>query len=242
MTKTNPQKVLKSLLFISLFLNLSAGIYLARRFYLKQQITLYVPPPKPAYYLDRNKLFEVLPKDSNSIIFLGNSLTQYFELAELFKNNHIKNRGIHGDDIEGALKRITPVVQSQPQKIFIELGGNDLDLGHTKIRLLNNYKRLLDTLQAACPKAKIYVQSLLPNENSSRLMPSYCSPQRNKEIKEVNVDLRKLAEEKGCTYIDAYSRFVLNGQLNPNYSVDGVHLSGEGYLVWTKILEPYVEE
>jgi len=198
--------------------------------------------PKPAYYLERDKLFEVLPKDSGSIVFLGNSLTQYFELAELFANLRVKNRGIHGDDIEGTLKRLASVIDLKPSKIFIELGTNDLDLFHTTERILLNYGRLIDTLQSTCPDTKIYVQSVLPVANSNSQMPSYCSPQRNKQIQELNKVLENLTRTKRCTYIDAHGQFTTKGQINPKYAVDGVHLSGEGYLLWTKIFRQYVEE
>lgn len=242
MAKRSNRRIFQIIFILSLLLNLFTAVYFVRKLSLKGQASAYIPPPKPAYYLDRDKLFDVLPKDSNSIIFLGNSLTQYFELAELFANNHVKNRGIHGDDLDGTLKRLTPIVQAQPKKIFIELGINDLALGHTKERLLKNYERLIDTLQKSCGQTKIYVQSILPTENSSLFTPTYCSPEKNKEIVAVNVDLRQLSTAKGCTFIDAHRQFVLNGQLNSRYSVDGLHLSGEGYLLWTKILKPYVND
>lgn len=242
MTKTNKQKTWQVILFLSLLLNGFSLFYFTKKVISKNRNSSQVAPPRPAYYLDRDKLFQVLPSDSGSIVFLGNSLTQYYELAELFKNDKIKNRGIHGDDIEGVLKRLEPIIRSQPKKIFIELGTNDLDVGRSQENILTSYSRLIDTLQRTCPTAKIYIQSILPTANSSALLPSYCSPQRNKEIKEVNAALNKIAVTKSCTYIDVHRFFAVNEQLNPAYSVDGVHLSGEGYLRWTQILKPFVDE
>lgn len=243
MTKITNRNLLKWFLFLSLLLNIIAGIYIVRKLYRQPPVKAYTPPPKPAYYLDRDKLFDVLPKDSNAIIFLGNSLTQYFELAEFFQDIHIKNRGIHGDMLDGVLKRLTPIIASQPGKIFIELGVNDIEQNVPQDKVIERYKRLLDTLKTTCPGTKLYVQSLLPVADSSQYLPtSYCSQQMNKSIVAVNNELRKLAEMEQCTFIDAYSQFVFAGQLNPKYSVDGVHLSGEGYLLWTRILKPYVDE
>ncbi len=123
------------------------------------------------------------------------------------------------------------------------MGVNDIEQKVSQATLLKRYRLLIDTLKKSCPRTKLYVQSLLPVADSSlTLPPSYCSPQMNKSIVEVNMEIRKLAKEKACTFINAYEEFISGGQLEPRYSVDGVHLSGEGYLLLTKILKPYVEE
>ena len=44
------------------------------------------------YNLQRRSLFEVLPVYSSDIVFLGNSITDGCERAELFNNRHVKNR------------------------------------------------------------------------------------------------------------------------------------------------------
>ena len=50
-----------------------------------------------SYNFQRRSLFEVLPIHSNDIVFLGNSITDGCEWAELFDNPRIKNRGISAD-------------------------------------------------------------------------------------------------------------------------------------------------
>jgi lysophospholipase L1-like esterase len=242
-TRTNKPGLLGTVLFLSLLLNLLCAFFVGRRLLINSAATAYVPPPKPPYYLDRDKLFEAMPADSNAIVFLGNSLTQYFELAEFFPGIHVKNRGIHGDMLEKVLLRLSPIIASKPKKIFIEMGVNDLEQKVPKEKILELYDRLLDTLKSTCPSTKLYVQSLLPVADTSVYLPySYCSPQMNKNIVFMNKQLRWLAGRKACTFINLYDKFLLNNQLNPVYSVDGVHLSGEGYVLWTKILQPYVNE
>ena len=193
--------------------------------------------------MDRNKLFEIMPADSNAVVFLGNSLTQYFELAEFFPGIDVKNRGIHGDMMEKVLLRLSPIIASNPKKIFIELGVNDIEQKVPKEKFLAMYDRLIDTLKNACPSTKLYVQSVFPVADTSSYLPySYCSPQMNKDIVFMNRQLRWLAQRKACTFVDLHDKFLLNNELNPLYSVDGVHLSGQGSALWTKILRPYVEE
>ncbi|MBP1916951.1 hypothetical protein [Lederbergia galactosidilytica] len=43
-------------------------------------------------------------------------------------------------------------------------------------------------------------------------------------------------------FVDIYTYVQLENELNKNYTVDGCHLSGQGYLVWTEVIKPFVEE
>ena len=237
-------KLFQALFFISISINVLAAAYFGKKLYNKLQAGAVstTAPPKPAYYLERDQLFELLLKDSNVIVFLGNSLTQYFELAEILQNSSVRNRGIHGDMSAGVLQRLSPIIKSQPKKIFIEIGINDLEQKVSKAEFLLNYQRLIDTLQATCKGARLYVQSILPVSDSSQRLQSYCSPEMNRLIVEVNNELQQLASKKRCTYINVHQHLLKGLELHPRYSVDGVHLSGEGYLQWAKVIKPYVEE
>jgi hypothetical protein len=74
-------KHLKLILILSIGLNLITTFFVAKELYLKYYASDSATVEKKAdktkikYFLNRQELFEVLPKDSNSIIFIGNSLT-----------------------------------------------------------------------------------------------------------------------------------------------------------------------
>jgi lysophospholipase L1-like esterase len=236
--------VFKRIIWISLTLNLVAFVFVAKRIYwscfrrvveTKQQVA----PMK--YWANRDELFAKLPTDSNDIIFLGNSLTQYFELAELFQNPHVKNRGIAGDKTDGVLDRLGAITKGNPSKVFIEIGVNDLGHKIPTDSILKNYCAVLDTLKRRCPKTNIYIQSVLPVADSSNVLNAdYCSAGTNKSIEAINQRLKVIASDKNVTYIDIHSHFQESGHLKPAYTFDGVHLTGDGYLLWTKLLLPYV--
>ena len=47
--------------------------------------------------------------------------------------------------------------------------------------------------------------------------------------------------ENNITYIDIFSHLLdSSGNLGKEYSKDGLHLLGIGYLKWKNIIEPYV--
>ena len=81
------------------------------------------------FYYQRATLFEVLPTSKSDIIFLGNSITNGGEWAELLGNPHAKNRGISGDTTQGVLDRLSTITKGKPSKIFLLIGTNDLSRG-----------------------------------------------------------------------------------------------------------------
>ena len=57
-------------------------------------------------------------------------------------------------------------------------------------------------------------------------------------IRFVNAALKRLAAEKGATYVDLYTRFLGEpGKMDKRYTNDGLHLTGEGFLLWKRILQ-----
>jgi lysophospholipase L1-like esterase len=57
----------------------------------------------------------------------------------------------------------------------------------------------------------------------------------------MNKELRALAKNAGVTYIDLHSRFAKNGQLPDEFTADGIHLTGKGYVLWRDTIQEYVE-
>lgn len=187
------------------------------------------------FYRDKTTHFETLPKSEEDIIFLGDSLTDLCEWSEFFRNSRINNRGICGDTTEGILNRINNIVESKPQKLFLMIGINDLSQGRKVGDVLNSYKLILKSLQEQTPKTKVFIQSLLPVNTQS--FPNRNPELTNKVIK-VNATLQELAKEFSFQYIDLYSSFLdSNNQLDAQYTSDGVHLNGQGYLIWKKVIE-----
>jgi lysophospholipase L1-like esterase len=188
------------------------------------------------FYRDKKSHYETLPKTESEIIFLGDSLTDLCEWAELFRDDRIKNRGICGDTTDGVLNRITETVKSKPEKLFIMIGINDLNQGRGVEYILDNYKNILEIFKADIPGTKVFIQSLLPVNNQI-----FKNNAVNEKIRLLNANLKELAEELSFQYIDLFSSFLdSNNQLDAQYTSDGVHLNGEGYLIWKKTIEKYV--
>lgn len=191
-----------------------------------------------AYYYHKKEHFETLPNTPNEIIFLGNSITDGAEWFELFGGNpNIKNRGIGGDDTDGVLERLSEVTSSQPKKVFVMIGTNDLAFGKTVEHVAENHRRIIDRIKKESPTTKIYMQSVLPVDDAIH----YTRP--NASMLEINKRLKAYCEETGVTYIDLVPLFIdSKGKLSKEYSGDGLHVNGKGYLKWVEAIRKFVEE
>ena len=185
------------------------------------------------YYNFLASNFATYPNKENEIVFLGDSITDWANWNELFGNERIINRGIGGDIIPGLLYRLEEVTESMPEKIFLMIGTNDLARDYTLNEIKTNYTNLIDQIQEQSPSTEIYVQSILPTNNDEK--------RPNEEIRSLNNHLESLANSMNYTYIDLFSHFTdRNGKLNMDYSYDGLHLNGKGYLVWKNVIEGHV--
>ena len=192
-------------------------------------------------YYQRASLFEILPVDSTDIVFVGNSLTHGCEWHELFGMPNIKNRGINGDVVQGVFERIDPVVKGHPKKIFLLTGVNDVSHNLTADSIATALGKLIDYIRVNTPQTRLYVQSLLPINNSFGRYKAIFG--KEQVIRDINVKLAAMAEEKGFVWINSYPIFAdENGNLDARYTNDGLHLLGNGYIHWKNFLMPYVME
>ena len=192
------------------------------------------------YYQHKKSMFESLPNSPSEIIFLGNSITDGCNWTELFSDLRVKNRGISGDITEGILNRLDEVTESNPAKIFIMIGINDLARNKSKKEILDNCEIIVDQIISDSPETEIYLQSILPvNKNYERFKSHYS---KSDSIVSMNKGLESLAERKGGIYVDLYSSFIDDeNNLKDEFTEDGLHLNGKAYGVWKSLIEKYID-
>lgn len=193
------------------------------------------------YNYQRRSLFEVLPVLSSDIVFLGNSITDGCEWAELFNNRHVKNRGISADRSGWLLDRLDPIIEGHPKKLFLLIGTNDLADGVTPDEIVANVAKLIDRFQNESRWTKIYVQSILPvnGKDFSKYKNHYA---HSHLIVPTNKKLEALCDEKEVTYLDVWGALAdHDGKLDKRYTNDGLHLMGDGYLVWRDAIKYHVK-
>jgi lysophospholipase L1-like esterase len=192
---------------------------------------------------DDAQLVAVL-KPKHLAILVGDSISLRFPPGKL-SEYRVLNQGISGETTAGLLKRLNVFDQTQPDVIFVMIGVNDLLRGRSDSEILEDQRRVIETLKAAHPEAKIVMQSILPHaveqvtwEGRDRLLAI-----PNHRIKALNEAVEAIALTESVDFFNLYSLFANSeGNLRRELSSDGLHLSTQGYEVWGIALQVYGEE
>ncbi|MDE6361789.1 MAG: hypothetical protein K2L53_02305, partial [Clostridia bacterium] len=177
------------------------------------------------------------------IVFFGDSITEMCNLKEYYPSLNACNRGISGDTTEDMLNRLkSNVIDVEPAKIVFLGGTNDIGKNIAPQDIANNIQSIIRQTQEALPNCKIYIQSVYPvNPVRKPTFFSQTGRRSNAAIDELNVLLQDLCNQCDCAYIDVNSSLKdQDGNLKSEYSVDGLHLTKEGYIRIASIITPYI--
>ena len=186
-----------------------------------------------------------LEKKSENIVFLGDSITDFYDLDKYYKGYNVVNSGISGNQTISLINEIkNRVYIYNPTKVFILIGTNDLvDSNRTNEEIVENIEKIVNGIKENRPKAKIYVESIYPvnNTDNKKVVHSTTKTRSNKRIKKINILIKEMCKDNNIEYINLYDELVdKDGNLNIDYTKDGLHMSEEGYEVITKKLKKYL--
>lgn len=201
-----------------------------------QKRTYDTVPNLPEHYWVRVEKFKKETNISGKVVFLGNSITEGGNWKKLLKDSTIINRGISGDNTFGVIARIDEIVKLKPASLFILIGTNDLSKKIPDEIVIENIFTIVSRVKAGSPKTKIFVQSILPINNTVEKFPQQFNNENH--ILTINDQLSRYAERLRYTYIDLYGKFLDDqGKLKSSYTFDGLHLNALGYQQWVEILK-----
>ncbi len=174
---------------------------------------------------------------SNDIVFLGDSLTESFDLNKHFSMDNLKNRGMSGNMTEHVIYRLEEIFNTKPVKLFLMIGINDIYQGIAPDIVIRNIEKILKEIQTNSPQTLIYCQSILP-VNENRLLSF---ENINLRVYQVNDKLRNFCNDADIQFVDIHADFLNHqGQMDEKFTYDGVHLTPTGYEHWTDLIRKYV--
>lgn len=181
-------------------------------------------------YTDRMSVFNKMPVSSKSIIFLGDSLTEAGRWRDIAPEYPLLNRGISGDISFGVYARLNEILRHHPQKIFLMIGVNDLKRKIPTSYIIRNNERIVAKIRKESPKTKIYLNSILP-VNNTKLIESFKSV-KNSDIEQLNEGLKQISRyNKNVQFVDLHKIFAdQNGELRAEVTPDGIHLEVSAYV------------
>lgn len=225
--------VLSSIAFIMVFVRAGYHVKLLEKLG-------FLPPTNAINYTLQSwqNCIEKLDYDAD-VVFFGDSITQDSDFKAHFPQYNIVNLGYGGDTLRGMNSRISMVEAVKPEKVFVMGGVNSLSDSNLA-QSVEAYRQLICNLREALPNAELYIQSVLPVSKNREMAQNRA--RSNETIRAFNDCLRKLSKELGVVYIDLYSLYEEDGQMNPQLSTDGLHLKTEAYKLWADAIWPYMQQ
>ena len=189
------------------------------------------------YYFDEAGIMH------GNILFLGDSLTDYYNLSKYYQDELVINSGIAGNTTDDILNDMyNRVYKYNPSKVILLIGTNDIAHGKDVEYIVNNINKIINLIREKLPNCKIYLESLYPinNTNNSKIDHNMVANRTNKIINQINAKINKI---QNTTYINVHDSLIdTNGNLNINYTIEGLHINNNGYERITKIIKPYLDE
>lgn len=177
--------------------------------------------------------------EQGGVVFVGDSITQDYNVYEYFPNIKVYNRGIGGDTSEGVLKRLEESVLSlYPKKVFLQIGTNDFELLDSNVEsVFKHIKEIVETIKNSLKNTEVYVISIFPV--NPLIDKATVGKRNNNEIKRTN---ERLSQMKSCSFLNVYDKLIADDYLNPLYTIEGLHLNQKGYEVVTQVLKPWLKD
>ncbi|MCD6052045.1 MAG: Argininosuccinate lyase [Verrucomicrobia bacterium] len=172
----------------------------------------------------------------NAIIFVGSSsIKKWTTLKQDFPKHKVVNHGFGGsvisDSVFFADRIVTPY---KPKMVVMYAGDNDLGGGKTPEVVAADFKAFTEKVWAANKKTKIAYIAIKPSIKRWNLVD---------KVKEANSLIEAYCKsDKRLDFIDVFPAMLgTDGKPRPELLVeDGLHMTPEGYKLWTSIVKKHL--
>jgi lysophospholipase L1-like esterase len=216
-------------------------------------------------YHQANQQLKQQPAPANRVVFMGDSITDFWNLADSFPGKPYVNRGISGQTTPQMLVRMYPdVIDLKPAAMVVLAGINDVsrNTGPSTAEMIENNIMAMTEL-AQHHGIKVILCSVLPVSDYPYLKaqnapaantppgPGTGGPPRIKmteghppaDILKLNAWMKDYATKVNAVYADYFGAFVDDkGWLKDGYSADGLHPNAEGYKIMTGVLTGAIQK
>ena len=185
------------------------------------------------------------PPGAERVVFLGDSITDGWQLNQYFPGKDFVNRGISGQITSQMLARMkADVIGLQPKAVLLLGGTNDLARGVGVPAIKNNIEMLARLADAH--GIRPILASILPvSDHHQDKDPRFkrTPARRPNLITEINIWMSGFCQRKGYRYLD-YTVAMADGQgqLKAALADDGLHPNTEGYKVMAPLAQRAIDE
>ena len=193
------------------------------------------------YHEDDLRL-ENAPAVEGRVVFLGDSITDGWNLAKYFPGKPYVNRGISGQTTTQMLVRMHPdVIHLHPAAFILLAGTNDIarNTGPQTLEMVEDNIRAMCEL-AASHNIKIILCLLTPISDYGKTKQTERRPPA--DIVNLNHWMESYARDVHAQIADYYAAIVDDkGMLREGFSEDGLHPNARGYELLAPVAEAAIE-
>ncbi|MFZ0419268.1 MAG: SGNH/GDSL hydrolase family protein [Candidatus Sulfotelmatobacter sp.] len=176
----------------------------------------------------------------NRVVFLGDSITDYWKLADYFPGKPYINRGVDGQTTPEMLVRFRQDVIDRHPKVLVVLAGTNDIAGVTgparNEDIEANYASMAEL--ARVHHIRVVFASLLPAHNYTREAKESFALRPRERILALNAWLKDYCAKNGLVYLDYYSVLIDDqGMLRRDLSDDGLHPNAAGYRIMAPLAD-----
>ena len=198
-----------------------------------------------ARYREANAALARPVAGENRVVFIGDSITDGWKLADYFPGKPYINRGIDGQSTPEMLVRFRQdVIDLQPRVLVVLAGTNDLAgvTGRTRNEDIEaNYASMAELAEAH--HIRVVFSSLLPVNNYTEDAKESFALRPRERILALNTWLKDYCAKKGLVYLDYFSALVDDkGMLKRDLTGDGLHPNDAGYKIMAPLAEKAIEK
>ncbi len=176
------------------------------------------------------------PPKPGGVVFIGSSSIRRWEsLANDFPEARVLNRGFGGsqmiDSVLFAKRIVTPYA---PAAVAVYAGDNDIGKGKNADRVFGDFKNFVASIHDQLPDTKIAFIAI---------KPSLKRWDRWDEIRRANQLIQDFAaNHSNVDYLDIATPMLGDDGMPRKelFVSDGLHLTEQGYAVWTEAIRPWV--
>ena len=176
------------------------------------------------------------PPPTGEIVFVGSSSIRGWDTKRYFPDLKTIQRGFGGSQVADSVQfadRI--VIPYRPRVVVLYAGDNDIAGGKTPQRVLDDYKAFVRKVHAALPKTRIVYIPIKPSIARWKLV---------EKMRQANALIEAYTKtDPRLRYVDI-DKPMIGDDGRPRkelFAKDGLHLSHEGYVLWTRLVRPHLE-
>ncbi len=190
-----------------------------------------------------------VPKDR--VVFMGDSITDGWRLAESFPGKLYVNRGIGGQTTAQMLVRMYPdVIALKPAAVIVFAGTNDIAANNGPQTLTMIQQNLMAMAELARVHGiKVILCSVMPITDAKVAAPERGGGPINQsrtrppaDILRLNAWIKAYAQSTGAGFADYYTATVdATGMLRAETTADGLHPNAAGYALMVPVASAAID-